>query len=211
MIILATILSGLSLLMSALFLVRPKAQLLFLLFLPLVASAMSPVWTITGLAGALLGWIYGAPWAVLMGILGAGWMAWYVWRVTRAHTGFENAFGTSWEEQITPEQARKMLKRGWSIYLKKSTTLEPIWERDVPFWTIPGTDRQLLCDIWHPTNEDVSGLAYIYLHGSAWAIGDKDMLTRFTFSHLAAQGHTVMDVAYRLIPEVEMPNVRLPG
>jgi len=204
MIILATILSGLSLLMSALFLVRPKAQLLFVLFLPLVASALSPVWAITGQAGALLGWVYGTPWAVLMGILGAGWMAWYVWRVTRAHTGFENAFGTGWKEQITPEQARKMLKRRWSIYLKKKATPEPIWERDVPFWTIPGTDRQLLCDIWRPANEDVSGLAYIYLHGSAWAIGDKDMLTRFTFNHLAAQGHTVMDIAYRLIPEVDI-------
>ena len=202
--ILAYTLSGISLFMSALFLVRPKAQLLFLLFLPLVASALSPVWAITGLVGALLGWVYGAPWAMLMGILGTGWMAWYVWRVTRAHTGFENAFGTGWEEQIIPEQASKMLKRRWSICLKKNVTPEPIWERDIPFWTIPGTDQQLLCDIWRPSNGKTSSLAYIYLHGSAWAIGDKDMFTRFTFSHLAAQGHTVMDVAYRLIPEVDI-------
>jgi acetyl esterase/lipase len=42
------------------------------------------------------------------------------------------------------------------------------------------------------------------LHGSAWAYGDKDTGTRSFFRHLAAQGHTVMDVAYRLIPEVDI-------
>ena len=33
---------------------------------------------------------------------------------------------------------------------------------------------------------------------------DKDMLTRLFFHHLIAQGHTVMDVAYRLCPEVDI-------
>jgi acetyl esterase/lipase len=47
-----------------------------------------------------------------------------------------------------------------------------------------------------------SGTAIIYLHGSAWYLWDKDCGTRPFFHHLAAQGHVVMDVAYRLCPEV---------
>jgi acetyl esterase/lipase len=97
-----------------------------------------------------------------------------------------------------------MVKRRWSFFPKMKASPEPIWERDVPFWRIPGTDRQLLCDIWRPADGKTTGLAYIYLHGSAWAVADKDYGTRSFFSHLAAQGHTVMDVAYRLIPEVDI-------
>ncbi|HSF83456.1 MAG TPA: alpha/beta hydrolase, partial [Anaerolineales bacterium] len=81
---------------------------------------------------------------------------------------------------------------------------EPAWERNIPFWTVPGTDRQLLCDLWRPANGQVSGLAFIYFHGSGWYIGNKDMLTRPFFRHLVAQGHTVMDVAYRLCPEADI-------
>jgi len=85
-----------------------------------------------------------------------------------------------------------------------SASPEPIWERDFPFWTIPGTEEQLLCDVWRPSDGNVSGLAFIYFHGSGWYIGDKDVLTRPFFRHLVAQGHTVMDVAYRLCPEVDI-------
>ncbi len=204
MIILAYTLSGLSLLMSALFLVRPKVQLLGILILPLIAGSLSPLWAIIGATGAVLGWVYGAPWAVPMGIVGAVVMILYVWGCTRGHNGFDKAFGAGWKDRINPDQARHMLKRRWSLFLKMKASPEPIWERDVPFWTIPGTDRQLLCDIWRPADEHISGLAYIFLHGSAWAIGDKDMLTRPFFNHLVAQGHTVMDVAYRLIPESDI-------
>jgi acetyl esterase/lipase len=157
-----------------------------------------------GAVGAVLGWVYDALWAVPMGIIGAGWMTWYVWRCTRDHNGFEKAFGAGWSDQIMPQQARNMVKRRWSLFLKMKASPEPVWERDIPFWTIPDTDRQLLCDIWRPADGNVSGLAYVFLHGSAWAIGNKDMLTRPFFRHLVAQGHTVMDVAYRLIPEVDI-------
>jgi acetyl esterase/lipase len=204
MIILATILSGLSLLMSVLFLVKPKVEYLFLLFLPMFAAALSPIWAIMGAAGAVLGWVSGAFWAVPMGILGAGWMTWYIWLCTRDHEGFKKAFGAGWQEQILPEQARHMLKRRWSPFLKTKFSPEPVWERDIPFWTIPGTDRQLLCDIWRPADGKNSGLAYVFLHGSAWAIGDKDLFSRSFFRHLVAQGHTVMDIAYRLIPETDI-------
>jgi acetyl esterase/lipase len=62
-----------------------------------------------------------------------------------------------------------------------------------------------LCDVWQPPDDVArSGLAFIYLHGSAWWLLDKDYQTRPFFRHLAAQGHVVMDVAYRLCPEVDI-------
>lgn len=82
---------------------------------------------------------------------------------------------------------------------------EPRWERDIPFWNLPGTDRQLLCDVWQPPGGVVlSGVAVVYLHGSGWHFGDKDLGTRTFFRHLAAHGHVVMDVAYRLCPETDL-------
>ena len=207
MIILAYILSGLSLLMSVVFLIRlkfPKGMIIW--FPKLAAGALSPYWAILGAVGTVLGWVYGAFWAIPMGILGAGMMIWYVWRCTRDHKGFEKAFGADWSDQIRPEQARHMVKKRWSWFLKMKASPEPSWERDIPFWTIPDTERELLCDIWRPADGNVSGLAFVYIHGGAWFIMDKDYAktTRPFFNHLVAQGHTVMDVAYRLCPEVDI-------
>jgi acetyl esterase/lipase len=206
MFILAYILSGVSLLMSLLFLVQlPKPPPGFLVLIPkLTAGALSPFWAVIGAVGAVLGWFYQAYWAIPMGIFGAGMMIWYVWRCTLDHNGFDEAFGAGWQDQIPSEQAKRMVKRCLTFYLNIKTSPEPLRERDIPFWTIPGMDRQLLCDIWHPLESNASGLAFVFLHGSAWAVWDKDYGTQPFFRHLTAQGHTVMDVAYRLIPEVDI-------
>ena len=203
MIILATILSGLSLLLSILFPIQLK-KINSIYFAKLAAGAFSPVWAMIGAVGALIGWISGAYWAVPMGVLGAGMMLLYIWQCTRDHQGFEDAFGSGWGDQIASQQAAKMVKKRWSWFLKLKVSPEPAWERDVSFWTVPGTDRQLLCDIWRPGDGDVSGLAFIYYHGGGWTAMDKDFGTRPFFRHLASQGHTVMDVAYRLCPEVDI-------
>jgi len=205
MTILAYLLSGLSLLMGFLLIIRLKVTLLGLILwsLKLAAGALSPFWAIIGAIGALLGWVYGAFWAVPIGLLGAGIMFWYVVGVSRDHQGFEKAFGAGWKSQISPEQTGHMLKRRWTPIMVK-TTSGITFERNIPFCTIPGTDRELLCDIWRPSEGNVSGLAFIYFHGSGWYIGDKDFGTQPFFSHLAAQGHTVMDVSYRLFPEADM-------
>jgi acetyl esterase/lipase len=139
-----------------------------------------------------------------MGVIGSGMMIWYIWRCSRDHIGFENAFGAGWADQIPAEQAKHMVQKRWSWFLKMNASPEPSFERDIAFWRIPDTERELLCDIWRPANGDVSGLTFVYFHGSGWWIGDKDMLTRSFFRHLVAQGHTVMDVAYRLCPEVDI-------
>ncbi len=208
MTILAFIFSGLSLLLSVLFFVQlniPSEKL------PpigggakLIAGALSPYWAISGLIGAVLGWVHQAYWAIPPGIIGAATMIWFVWNSTRDHTGFENAFGTDWSDQIPPEQARKMLQKRWTWYLKMKASPGTVWERDVVYWTIPENDRQLLCDIWGRNDGKVSGLGIIFIHGGGWTSMDKDMLTRPFFRHLTAQGHTVMDIAYRLSPEVDM-------
>jgi acetyl esterase/lipase len=202
---LAYILSGFSLLMSVLLLIKTKNPQGWLVLVPkLTAEALSPVWAIMGLVGALIGWGYHVYWAVLMGFLGAGMMILYVWRCTRDHKGFDDAFGSGWKDQIPSQQAKDMVKRRWSPYLKMKASSDSAFERDVAFWTVPDTDRQLLCDVWRLRDGNVSGLAFIYFHGSGWYLSDKDFGTRPFFRHLVAQGHTVMDVAYRLCPEVDM-------
>ncbi len=206
MTILAYILSGLSLLLSALFFVQVKVPSNlppFIWLAKLLAGALSPFWAVMGVVGAVIGWAYQALWAIPMGIVGTGMMLGYIWRCTRDHNGFEDAFGAGWSDQIPREQAKLMVQKRWSWFLKMKASPEPIWERDVPFWTIPDTERELLCDIWRPGNGNVSGLALVYFHGGSWTAMDKDFGTRAFFRHLVAQGHTVMDVSYRLCPEVD--------
>lgn len=169
----------------------------------LLAGALSPLLIGLGGLGVVFGWLAQAPAAVAAGLLGAGLSAAYVWRVTAPQPGFAPAFGKDWQRRLTPEAKTRRLPRRWSLGLPR--TGEPCWERDVAFWTIPGTDRTLLCDLWQPP-PDVprSGLALVYLHGSAWYLSDKDFGTRPLFRQLAAQGHVIMDVAYRLVPEVDV-------
>lgn len=205
MVPLAYILSNLSLLMCVLLLLNLKFPYGWTVLWPkLASSALSPYWAIMGTAGAVIGWIYQALWAIPMGIAGAGLMTWYVWRCTRDHKGFIKAFGAGWPDRIPPHQAKRMVRKRWTWFLRMKASPGTSWERDIDFWTVPGTQRELLCDIWRPADGNVSGLALIYLHGSAWAVLDKDFGTRPFFRHLAAQGHTVMDVAYRLIPETNI-------
>jgi acetyl esterase/lipase len=176
----------------------------FLAFsIQLVAVDLSPFLVVLGLLGAGLGWLSHAPIAVAAGLLGAGISVIYIVLVTVSQPGFDLAFGKDWKTRIQPSRESHMLKRRWNLGWPR--TREPRWERDIPFWTIPGTDRKLLCDVWQPPEGVArSGLAFVYLYGSGWYIGDKDFCTRPLFRHLAAQGHVIMDVAYRLCPEVDI-------
>ncbi len=130
----------------------------------------------------------------------------HIFGVTRppASSGsFERAFGLNWESHIRAEQKNHFLPR--RTILKLPAVPIPRLEQNISFATIPGSNRKLLCDIWQP-NERVtpSGLAFIYMHGSAWSLLDKDVGTRPFFNQLAAWGHVIMDVAYRLAPETDM-------
>ena len=204
MVAVATFLSFLCLLLNVSLFLRPKAPYSFYLcMLQTPTASLSPVVAMAGLAGAGLGWLYHAPVAVAAGLLGAALSITYIVRVIAGRPGFELAFGNDWQRKISPSQASRMLRTRWTIGLPR--TGEPHWERDISFWTIPGTDRKLLCDVWQPPDGvERTGMAFIYLHGSAWYLFDKDLGTRPLFRHLAAQGHVIMDVAYRLCPEVDI-------
>jgi acetyl esterase/lipase len=85
---------------------------------------------------------------------------------------------------------------------------EPRWQRDLPVAVVPGSGRILLGDLWSPPpGTEPSGLAFAYLHGSAWYVLDKDLGTRRLFRELAGEGHTVLDLAYRLFPETDIPGM----
>lgn len=181
---------------------RPPYSFYFCPF-PIVAGAISPFLVVLGAFGAGLGWFYQAPVAVVAGLLGMAIATIYILWVTVPQPDFTAAFGKDWQRQIPPAPASHLLKRRWNLGLPR--TGEPLWERDIPFWTIPGTARKLLCDLWQPpAGVAHSGLAFVYLHGSAWYLLDKDVGTRPFFRQLAAQGHVIMDVAYRLGPEVDI-------
>jgi acetyl esterase/lipase len=56
-------------------------------------------------------------------------------------------------------------------------------------------------------DEPRSRIGIIYSHGSGWRVGDKDMLTRPFFRQLVGQGHVLLDIAYSLYPEADLPSM----
>jgi acetyl esterase/lipase len=81
-------------------------------------------------------------------------------------------------------------------------------QMDVVIGKRPATGKDLLANIWLPP-EDVLPYraAVIYVHGGAWVYGDKDNTQRPAFRHLAGQGYLVMDVAYTLWPDSDIPHM----
>ncbi len=175
-----------------------------LVIFKMLGGSLAAAWAGLGAVAALAGMVLNAPLAVALGGLGALLSGQYVWRVTAPHDAFDKAFGREWPGRLLVSPGAGLLPRRWVGVLRPAAGPEPRWERDVAFWTIPGTDRRLLCDVWQPPESvAASGLAFVYFHGSGWHFLDKDFNTRPFFRHLAAQGHVVMDVAYRLCPETE--------
>jgi acetyl esterase/lipase len=175
-------------------------------FMKLYASALSRVLTLVGLLCMVVGLTTGSAFIGVIGTYAFLIFLSHVINVTRApsaSSSFVEAFGMEWEKKIKPEQKKHFLQA--HTIVKLPTVPDSVIERDIPFATIPYTDRKLLCDVWQPPlTVSPSGLAFIYLHGSAWYLLDKDLGTRPFFRHLAAQGHVIMDVAYRLSPETDM-------
>jgi len=203
--------------MCSLQFVRLKIPWGFLTWIPkLVGESGSAYLAVAGGLGVVGGALLGSWLAVVLGALAAVVSADYAWRASRPSAGFEEAFGADWRREVRPECLAAMLKHRFSW--RMPSCAKPRWDRDVVFWTVFGDDRtdprpgagrpqaggrDLLCDLWQPPpGVSPSGLGLIYFHGSAWYLLDKDVGTRPMFRHLAAQGHVVMDVAYRLCPEV---------
>ena len=167
------------------------------------ATAQTPALTVLGVLAAALGAMRRSRFAMITGVLGASVGTYYTTRVTTSHGGHERAFGPDWKQRIHPDAERRMLQHRRSMRLPRVPV--PRWARDVPFWTIPGTDRQLFADIWEPVaGVERTGTVIVYLYGGSWHFFDKDVLTRPLFRQLTAQGHVVMDAAHRSCPETDV-------
>ena len=123
-------------------------------------------------------------------------------QVTAPHTRLCAGFGVAWERAISPEQQIGMLQSdGPGICLQRPShggsamcPSGPSPTLTVACSVICG-NRPVAWPVWAGS---------CVLHGGAWYMLDKDFFTRPFFRHLAAQGHVVMDVAYRLYPETDM-------
>jgi acetyl esterase/lipase len=198
--------ASINLLMTWLVLFRLRQPTtLFLWMIKVLTSAISPILFLLGLLITAFGFALSSQPAIVLGSLGALIYLMHIIRITRApdtSTGFEQTFGQGWENSIPPERKTRFLSKRYALLLPDSA--EPVFSSNISFYTIPGTNRQLLCDIWQPPKSvKHSGLAFIYIHGSAWTVLDKDYGTRRFFRHLANQGHVIMDIAHRLFPETD--------
>lgn len=174
--------------------------------LKIFSSAVSPVLVLVGVLTTVVGLSTGSLFISLTGMYVFFVYAIHFILVTRppAFTGnFDQVFGQDWKSSKFSGLSHYYLPRRTSLLLP--SVPEPRFEQNISFATIPGTGRALLCDLWQPPVKlKPSGLAFIFMHGSAFYFLDKDCGTRPFFRHLAAQGHVIMDVAYRLAPETDI-------
>src|SRR5262245_31895085 len=142
------------------FRIRSRASL-WLIFPKFLGTALAPYVALAGALGAALGLILGSILAIGAGVVGAALAANYVRRVTAPHDGFTRAFGANWTQRIPSKSGLRMLRRRWTW--RAPNVPEPRWTRDIAFWTIPGSDRNLLADIWQPpAGVEPSGTAIVY-------------------------------------------------
>jgi acetyl esterase/lipase len=204
--ILAALSGCLAVFMSILFFLRLRWPAPALWVLKLYASALSTLFALIGLLCTVTGLTTGSIFISFIGIYVILVFFIHIFRVTRppdSSGSFEHTFGLHWESPISAGQKNRFLPS--RAILRLPDVPDPRMEQNISFATIPGTGRKLLCDVCQPpANITPSGLAFIYLHGGAWYLLDKDLGSRPFFRHLAAQGHVIMDVAYRLAPETDM-------
>jgi acetyl esterase/lipase len=184
---LATLLSAFSAIFGALHFARlPSGWGMRLLIFRILPGALSPIWTIYGALGALLGARQRRPFVALAGLLGAAASARYIVRTRRATAGYR---APVFDALATPIELRR------NVIVHTAA---------VPYAVEP-CDRPVYADLWLP-GEGIprSGAGVIYLHGSAWYLGDKGQMTGPVFRAWGADGHVVMDVAYRMCPETDV-------
>jgi acetyl esterase/lipase len=179
---------------------------LYLWFEKVAAGAFTPFIAAAGLLLALVGGLVGSWSMAAPATVAAVGASIVVVRLGRVRADLTAALGPDWAGRIPAYRRAQMVGRWWRGRLP--TVPEPRLRQDVVFATVPGSGRKLLCDLWQPPAEvPSSGLAVVYLHGGAWCALDKDAGTRPVFRHLAAPGPVVMDVAYRLFPETDLPGM----
>jgi acetyl esterase/lipase len=163
----------------------------------LLAGALAPILGIVSGLGGVLG-LMRRDWKLAgAGLAGAGLAARFIGTLPSSQSEFAAAFGP---DCPAPHSRR------WSLLSRAPGGAT--WRRNVVYGRNPGTGAELLADLWGPPpGVPPSGLAAIYVHGGAWRVGDKDLGTRTFFRRLAAQGHSVLDVAYTLWPKADIPTM----
>ncbi|MCA9933290.1 MAG: alpha/beta hydrolase [Ardenticatenaceae bacterium] len=173
-------------------------------WLDVLARALSPVTAVLSILITPLNIWRRDGLASLMGLLGGGLALRHIQQTTAPQDDhFSAAFGPDWQSHIPAEVASRMQQRRYTPL--PPTPPQADWQRDVVIGRHEETGDPLLADLWQPAvGVPRSGLAILYLHGSAWHYLDKDYGTRPFFNHLAAQGHVVLDVAYTLAPKAQL-------
>jgi acetyl esterase/lipase len=171
-------------------------KVLAVVYVPFIAAI--------GVAVAVIGAVLDSWWiAAPASLAGVGAIMVMV-RVGTVHVDLAGALAAGWTDRIPASRRRGMVRQWWTGPVARGA--KPRWRQDVPFATVPETGRVLLCDVWQPPEGlEPSGVAMVWLHGGGYAVFDKDLLTRRLFGRLAAQGHVIVDVAYRLYPETDVP------
>ncbi|HET9825824.1 MAG TPA: hypothetical protein VFP87_10850, partial [Chitinophagaceae bacterium] len=138
---------------------------LFRWLIKVFTSAVAPFLFLLGLTAAVLGYVLDSMPAIIIGECSALLFLVHIVLVTRApgkSADFKIAFGFDWAKSILFERKTHFLSRRYVIRLPKSAA--PIFNQNICFYTIPETNRPLLCDIWQPPkNVKPSGVAFIYL------------------------------------------------
>ena len=185
------------------FLKPPDRSLVALLWMPkLLAGALSPILGIVGALGAVLGFLR-RDWKLAgAGFLGAGLVARYLRDIPASGAQFKATFGPDGAGRH-PDTVRS---RRWS--LPASAPGDVQFEPNLVYGQNPTSGEALLADLWQPgTGAPRTGLGVLYIHGGGWRIGMKDMATRTFFRRLAGQGHVILDIAYTLWPEADLPTM----
>ena len=179
---------------------------LYLFSWKVLAVVYVPFITVIGVALAIVGAIVGSLWVAVPAAVAAVAALVVMVRVGTVRVDLTGALGPGWDNRIPAGRRRGMVRHWWTGPITRGA--KPTWRQDVPFATLPGTDRVLLCDVWQPPDGVTpSGVTVVYLHGGGYAVFDKDLLSRRLFGRLAAQGHVVVDVAYRQYPETDVPGM----
>lgn len=203
----AVFLSAISIIASLLVLIKLRQPVSFIWWgLKVTACALASVFSAIGITVMVYAFIAGYSWIAVPSSYSTVFFLIYIYRGRKppvSSAAFKKQFGAAVQSLIPAKQQAAFLSQYGLMSVPKVAGCRHA--KDVVYHTFEDSDRPLLCDIWEPpAGVPGSGLAFIYCHGSAWCVLDKDFGTRPFFQHLAAQGHVIMDVAYRLFPETDM-------
>ena len=179
-----------------------------LLWVPkLVSGAFSPIHAIICGLGTLFGLVRRDWKLASAGLIGVGLSVKFIEEVPDSEPQFIHAFGGDWESKIPAWLVPKLLPVRLALPAKPVES-QVQFQQDIHIGPKPQGEGDLLADLWLPDPGTApSRLGIVYVHGSGWRVGDKDMGTRPFFTRLASQGHVILDIAYSLWPHADMPTM----